>query len=128
VPLATGILYPVLSLLLSPMVSMLARAADFLGWPQVAEASHCVVTGAAVTGILAGAAADEKYILKNPTLNPDGSLDISATCGASTATMHLNGLTPNSSIEVVLVARVGGSNLCDRDDSQEGEFQCEADG
>jgi hypothetical protein len=81
----------------APPTSMLARVADLLGWPQVAEASHCSVTGGGVTGVNVGG---EQYVLTGPTLNADNSLDVAVSCGADSGTLRLTGLTPGTAVEV----------------------------
>jgi hypothetical protein len=111
--------------------SWLARAADLLGWPQVAEASHCTVSGGGQTAPTPPAGS-EIYVIPGPiTLGPGGTLDVTATCGTATGTIHLSGLTPDTAVSVsvdLTGQKVGGSGICDGEHNQEGEFQCESDG
>jgi hypothetical protein len=87
--------------------SMLARAADLLGWPQVAEASHCTVEGGGVTGVPVGG---ETYVLNNPLLNGD-TLDIQVTCGGNGGSVHLTNLQPGMNIEVEVEADDDGFGI-----------------
>jgi hypothetical protein len=103
----------------APAMSMLARAASLLGWPQVAEAAACTVTGGGVTGVSAGG---DKFILTNPTLNADNSLDITVSCGAdASGTLHLTGLTPGAAIQVKVEARPGRLRVRSRVDDVNSE-------
>ena len=103
----------------APPMSMLARAASLLGWPQVAEAAACTVTGGGVAGVSAGG---DKFILINPTLNADNSLDITVSCGAdASGTLHLTGLTPGAAIQVKVEARPGRLRVRSRVDDVNSE-------
>jgi hypothetical protein len=92
---------------------MLARVADLLGWPQVAEASHCTVSGG---GVSAATGLDEKAVLVNPTITTSGTLSVTITCSdGAGGTLTLTGLTSGASVTVQVETRPGNVEVRVRD-------------
>ena len=97
----------------APGQSMLTRVADLLGWPQVAEASHCTVSGG---GVSAATGLDEKAVLVSPTITAAGTLSVTITCSdGAGGTLTLTGLTPGAAVTVQVETRPGNVEVKVRD-------------
>lgn len=97
----------------APPQSVLARLADLLGWPQVAEASHCRVTAGGVSGTTG---ADEKASLPGVVVSPGGTVPVSIQCSDGTnGTFTLAGAVPGAVVTVTVEVEPGGVEVRLRD-------------
>ncbi len=96
-----------------PERPILARLADLLGWPQVAEASHCRVTAGGVSGTTGP---DEKVTLNGVAVSPGGTVPVTIDCSDGTrGTITLAGAVPGTAVSVTVEVEPGGVEVRLRD-------------
>lgn len=96
-----------------PSRSVLARVADMLGWPQVAEASHCTVTAG---GVSAATGPDERAVLSNVPLDANGNVLVTITCpGGVGGSFTLAGGPPGTVVALRVDVRPGRVEVRVRD-------------
>jgi hypothetical protein len=84
----------------APAPSLVARAADLLGWPQLAEASHCTVSAGGVTETTGP---DERAVLRDVALDTNGSVLVQVTCSDGTVGQFTLAGGPPGTVVVVRV-------------------------
>ena len=89
----------------APSRSLVASVADLLGWPQVAEASHCTVSAGGISG---GTDASEKATLLNVPLDSvTGNVTVTIACsGSPSSTVNLQGV-PGAHVSVTVEVEPG---------------------
>ncbi len=96
-----------------PAPSMLARLGDLLGWPQVAEASHCTVTAGGVT---ATTGPDEKATLNGVAVSSGGTVPVTIQCSdGTTGSFTLAGAVPGAVVTVTVEVEPGKVEVKIRD-------------
>ncbi len=96
-----------------PAPTMLARLGDLLGWPQVAEASHCTVTAGGVT---ATTGPDEKATLNGVAVSPGGTVPVTIQCSdGTTGSFTLAGAVPGAVVSVTVEVEPGKVEVKIRD-------------
>ncbi|MBI3456076.1 MAG: hypothetical protein HY002_09860 [Candidatus Rokubacteria bacterium] len=87
----------------------LARLADLLGWPQVAEASHCTVSAPGVSGtVTATTGPDEKATLTGVAVGSGGTIPVTINCvGGGGGSVTLTGGVPGAIVRVTVEVTPG---------------------